>query len=100
MEQYGIFSILDSVDSTNNYAMGQIHEGLAKHGLAWFANTQTAGKAQRGKAWQSNPRENIILSIIVEPFPGTEAYRFSFNASVALACIDFLHSLTGESFTV
>lgn len=100
MEQYGIFSILDSVDSTNNYAMGQVHAGLAKHGKAWFANNQTAGKGQRGKAWQSSPGDNIILSIIIEPFPGTGVHRFSFNASIVLACIYFLQSLTAESFKI
>lgn len=100
MEQYARFSILDSVDSTNNYAMGQIHAGLAKHGMAWFANSQTAGKGQRGKAWQSNPGENILMSIAIEPSPGMEAHRFSFNASIALACISFLQSVTGESFTI
>lgn len=100
MEQYAIFSILDSVDSTNNYAMGQVHAGLAKHGMAWFANRQTAGKGQRGKAWQSSPGDSIILSIVIEPLPGTDAHQFSFNASIALACIDFLQSLTGEPFNV
>ena len=60
------FSILDSVDSTNNYAMGMVHAGLAKHGMAWFANDQTAGKGQRSKQWESEPGMNIIMSIRVK----------------------------------
>ena len=44
----GFFKIVDTVDSTNNYAMEKVHAGLANHGMAWFANDQTAGKGQRG----------------------------------------------------
>lgn len=100
MEQSRTFSILDSVDSTNNYAMGQVHAGLAKHGMAWFANTQSVGKGQRGKAWLSNPCDNIILSIVIQPNPGDDPSRFFYPATIALTCITFLHSLTGENFTI
>ena len=40
------FTILDTVDSTNNYAMAKVRAGLTKHGNAWFAHIQTAGKGQ------------------------------------------------------
>ncbi|MEO5985289.1 MAG: biotin--[acetyl-CoA-carboxylase] ligase, partial [Ferruginibacter sp.] len=89
-----------SVDSTNNYAMGQVHEGLAKHGIAWFANVQTAGKGQRGKVWQSNPGENILLSVVVDPAPVPAPPSFIFTAGIALKCIDFLHALTGKEFQI
>ena len=98
MQSYTSFSILDSVDSTNNYAMSRVHEGMAKHGSAWFALHQTAGKGQRGKAWQSLPGSNITFSLIIEPDPAFFVHHFSFNATVALACINFLYSITGENF--
>ena len=44
---------MHSTDSTNNYALKQIHEGLAQHGGVYFARQQTAGKGQRGKAWSA-----------------------------------------------
>jgi BirA family biotin operon repressor/biotin-[acetyl-CoA-carboxylase] ligase len=100
MDQCGLFSILDSVDSTNNYAMGQVHAGLAKHGMAWFAANQTAGKGQRGKAWQSNPGDNIILSIAITPPAGTQPHQFFFNAAIALACSRFLETLTGVALEI
>jgi BirA family biotin operon repressor/biotin-[acetyl-CoA-carboxylase] ligase len=100
MEQDRLFSILDSVDSTNNYAMAQVHEGLAKHGSAVFARHQKSGKGQRGKAWMSNPGENIILSITVQPSRRNDVPPFEFNAVVALQCARFLHSLTGEDFKI
>ncbi len=45
------FIELLSVDSTNNYALEQLHAGLAQHGTAFFAHEQSGGKGQRGKTW-------------------------------------------------
>ncbi len=58
---------LESVDSTNNYAMALIHEGMASDGLAILAHNQWAGKGQRGKVWLSEPGQNLIMSLIIEP---------------------------------
>jgi BirA family transcriptional regulator, biotin operon repressor / biotin---[acetyl-CoA-carboxylase] ligase len=58
------FEVLDTVDSTNNYAMAKIAAAKAKDGMAFFAKNQTDGKGQRGKQWQSQPRQNIILSVV------------------------------------
>jgi BirA family biotin operon repressor/biotin-[acetyl-CoA-carboxylase] ligase len=57
MEQNELFSILDTVDSTNNYATGQVHAGLARHGEAWFAMNQFAGKGQRGNPGKALPEK-------------------------------------------
>ncbi len=94
MAQEETFSILDSVDSTNNYAMAQVHAGLATHGKAWFCNSQESGKGQRGKGWHSNPGENILMSILVQPPTGSRSPEFSFNAAISLACVHFLNDLT------
>jgi BirA family biotin operon repressor/biotin-[acetyl-CoA-carboxylase] ligase len=95
-----LFSILDSVDSTNNYAMAKVHAGMARHGMAWFAQEQTSGRGQPGKNWQSQPGQNILLSIAIEP-PGVFSQRqFYFNAAIALACHDFFKKYAGEEITV
>lgn len=39
------FTILKTVDSTNNYAMAQVHAGSALHGNAYFTVNQTGVKA-------------------------------------------------------
>jgi BirA family transcriptional regulator, biotin operon repressor / biotin---[acetyl-CoA-carboxylase] ligase len=82
------FIILDSVDSTNNYAMQQVQLGQATHGTTWFAREQTAGKGQRGKNWLTIPNHNIMLSTVVQP--GLTVNRqFLLSAATALACYDF-----------
>jgi BirA family biotin operon repressor/biotin-[acetyl-CoA-carboxylase] ligase len=84
------FLVLDTVDSTNNYAMGQLHAGLAKHGQAYFALHQFAGKGQRGNTWNASPGENITVSIILVPDFSNNRYSFLLSAAVAMSCIDLL----------
>lgn len=94
-----IFSILDRVDSTNNYAMGMVHAGLAKPGMAWFAKDQTAGKGQRTKAWISEPGSNIIMSIALHAGGRqvSESSLFQLQASLSVCCIRFLRDhFTGD----
>ncbi|ANH83318.1 biotin--[acetyl-CoA-carboxylase] ligase [Niabella ginsenosidivorans] len=82
---------LSQVDSTNNYALGQIREGLAYHGLAIFAHEQLAGKGQRGKKWVTEPGQNIHLSLIIEPKPLVLSDLFALSALVAVKTREFLH---------
>jgi BirA family biotin operon repressor/biotin-[acetyl-CoA-carboxylase] ligase len=94
------FIVLDSVDSTNNYAMQKVHEGLACHGDAVFAYTQTSGKGQRGKAWESNPGENILLSVILKQVSFFDSIPFVFNAMIALTVRQFLEDLISETVVI
>ena len=91
--------VLPSVDSTNNYAMAQARAGLAKHGAAYLALEQTGGKGQRGKSWITNPGENILLSVVLEPKALIIGNQFILSASVALGCYDFLKNYTGSELT-
>ena len=45
-------TILDEVESSNNYATRLALQGLAHHGHGILARYQSAGKGQRGKTWQ------------------------------------------------
>jgi BirA family biotin operon repressor/biotin-[acetyl-CoA-carboxylase] ligase len=94
------FLVLDMVDSTNNYAMAQLHAGLAKHGQAYFARHQFAGKGQRGRTWNANADENITVSIILHATFSNNHYPFLLSASVALSCIDLLNDLHLSETTI
>jgi BirA family biotin operon repressor/biotin-[acetyl-CoA-carboxylase] ligase len=94
------FTILSSVDSTNNYAMARVQAGLAQHGAAWFAHEQTAGKGQRNKHWLTNPSENILLSVVIQPFTLTASEQFLLSASVALASYDFYKNYAGDETAI
>lgn len=96
MNETPFFTVLDTVDSTNNYAMERVQQGLAKHGDAWFTIEQTSGKGQRGKTWVSEKGKNIAMSIVFEParLPaganGVVISQFHFSAAVAITCTAFL----------
>src|ERR1700710_2944678 len=84
------FKVLDSVDSTNNYAMAMVRAGTAKHGMAFAAKEQTAGKGQRGKTWQAQPGQNIAISLILNTEMLRADEQFYLSMLVALGANDFL----------
>jgi BirA family transcriptional regulator, biotin operon repressor / biotin---[acetyl-CoA-carboxylase] ligase len=97
MENIGdLFIELPSVNSTNIYAMQQVHARLAKHGTAYFAHEQTQGKGQRGKTWSSRAGENITLSVVFEPLSLNLNAAFFFNTAITLACYDFCKLYLGD----
>lgn len=86
MHKIGVpFIELQSVDSTNNYAMRLVHEGVARHGFTVFAHEQTAGKGQRHKHWLAQPGANLMLSVVVEPGALFSAPTFIFSKAMAVA---------------
>mgnify|MGYP000926182310 CR=1 FL=1 len=94
------FTVLDSVDSTNNYAMAKVHAGLAKHGDGWYAHHQTTGKGQRGKKWHTGNGKNIAISIVIEPSRLLISEQFKLSAATALACFDFFSAYAGDETTI
>ncbi|MGF7231152.1 biotin--[acetyl-CoA-carboxylase] ligase [Arachidicoccus sp.] len=82
------FIILNEVDSSNNYAIGQAMQGLAQHGAAFMAKHQTAGKGQRGKRWNSEAGKNIALSVLLDTRELHLNTQFALNMTVALAVYD------------
>lgn len=90
------FISLETVDSTNNYALHLIHAGLAQHGTAVFASEQTAGKGQRKKTWYAAAGENILISLLLRPEGLSVAEQPALNAAVALGAHDFFCRYAGE----
>lgn len=93
------FVELESVDSTNNYAMGRAIAGTLSHGALVFAHDQWAGKGQRGRGWASQPGENIVLSAVIEPVALPSTGGFALSVAVALACHDLFSHYAGSEAT-
>jgi BirA family transcriptional regulator, biotin operon repressor / biotin---[acetyl-CoA-carboxylase] ligase len=100
MQADGFFKILDTVDSTNNYAMAMVRAGMAKHGMAIFAREQTAGKGQRGKSWQTQPGQNIAISLIIDTNALHANQQFCLSMCIALAVNDFIKEYTGGETSI
>lgn len=90
------FTLLPTIDSTNNYAMRLIHARLAKHGDAFFALEQTEGKGQRGRVWESKKGESILMSIVLTPSFLAPTQSFLLSAAIALGTYDFFRKYGGD----
>jgi BirA family biotin operon repressor/biotin-[acetyl-CoA-carboxylase] ligase len=76
---------LETVDSTNRFAMGLAREG-APEGTVVLADRQTAGIGRLQRAWQSPPGCNLYISVILRPAVAPpEASRITILAGVAVA---------------
>ena len=94
------FHVLACVDSTNNYAMAQVHSGAARQGETYFALEQTAGRGQRGKKWVTTAGENILMSTVLYPAPLPASCLPLFNMSVALGCHQLLQPFLQEKIKI
>jgi BirA family biotin operon repressor/biotin-[acetyl-CoA-carboxylase] ligase len=95
-----IFNELDQTTSTNTHAMQQIQAKLAEHGTAYFAYEQTAGKGRQGKVWQTEPKANIILSVVIDAARLKINRQFDISVVAALAVYDLLSNYVPENMSI
>jgi len=86
---------LDSIDSTNAYALRQLQEGksvpVTSHYNVYLAEQQTSGKGRRGRTWVSPYGENIYLTLVKQFETGigaTEGLSLVVGVAVARALAD------------
>ena len=94
------FIELKSVDSTNNYALTQVHGGMAHPGTCYFAYEQTAGKGQRGKSWAIEKNTGIAISIVLKPNFLQPFQQFHLSACMAVATHEFFKKYSGKATTI
>jgi BirA family transcriptional regulator, biotin operon repressor / biotin---[acetyl-CoA-carboxylase] ligase len=58
--------VLETTGSTND-ALLQRTSADTLSGLTVFAETQTAGRGQRGNVWESAPRKGLLFSALLRP---------------------------------
>ena len=74
---------LDEVDSTNAQALRYGETGL--RGPLWVtAQTQTAGRGRRGRAWVSGPGNLYASLLLADPAPVPRVAQCSFVAALAV----------------
>ena len=87
---------LETINSTNDYALSLKDSLVFKEGLVVTASYQSGGNGQRGKAWESNANENLLLSVVIEPKLKLDV-QFLISIVVALSVCDLLKSLVIEA---
>lgn len=94
------FIELHTVDSTNNYATGLVHAGMAQHGTAVFSHAQTKGRGQRNKQWISEGKNNIAISVVIEPEGLSTSQVFLLGKAVAVAVLHFFNHHTWGGLSI
>ena len=82
--------ILSDVDSTNNFAAKLMNEGLGGHGSVIMAENQSNGRGQKGSIWQSEPKMNLLFSIILCSEQLSKIKPIYINWIVSISLVDFL----------
>lgn len=85
----------DHLDSTNRFAVNQVHKGLVSDGTVYAAYQQPGGRGQRENKWLSEPGENLTFSVIYEPTFLAATSQFYLNMAVCLALTGFLKTELG-----
>ena len=74
----------EELASTSDLAKTLADEGC-DHGTVVIAETQTAGRGRRGRAWVSPPRKNVYFSVVLRPdLPPPRATELTLVVSLAV----------------
>lgn len=93
---------LSAIDSTNMYAMEQIHAQTALSGSAYRADFQTHGKGQHGRVWESEKAENLLCTYILDLRSLKKGVKWvpddqkGMSAAVSLGAQHFFSQFAGE----
>ena len=94
------FIELQWVESTNNYAIGLVYEGMAQSGTAVFAHHQTKGKGQRAKEWHGAAGKNIALSIVLQTVPLMLSQSFLLSMAMAIGVRNFFSNYADDQVKI
>ena len=83
---------LETINSTNDYVLSLKDSLFFKEGLVVSASYQSRGNGQRGKSWESNANENLLLSVVIEPKIKIDEQSL-ISKIVALSVCDLLKNL-------
>ena len=93
---------LSEIDSTNMYAMEQIHAQKALSGSVYQTDFQTNGKGQHGRIWESHRGENLLCTYVLELNALKQgknwvpSEQLGLSAAVALGAQAFFMEFSGE----
>lgn len=81
-----------ALPSTNVQALDLIEQNQAEEGMVISARAQTHGRGQRGALWQSNPGDNVTISVILKPSFLAIEDQFYLSKAVSVA----VHSVVAQ----
>ena len=85
--------LLESIDSTNNYARELFSKGKPEEGTVVLTRDQQSGKGLGSNSWESEPGKNLTFSVILYPDFLHVEEQILLNETIALAVADFIRSI-------
>jgi BirA family biotin operon repressor/biotin-[acetyl-CoA-carboxylase] ligase len=86
------FKFYDVVDSTNDTAKELIRCKSNVNGTVIQADHQLKGRGRKNNVWESNPKENLLFSIVITPQSIHPSRQFLINELVSVTLRDFLQT--------
>ena len=87
---------LETVHSTNSYALELLKETILPEGTVVIARNQVSGRGQPGNKWESEPGKNLTLSFIFYPVFLPVEKQFILSKVVSLAVAELLVEVLGK----
>ena len=84
----------DSIDSTNRYALELLSNSKPAEGTVISTEDQTAGRGQIDQKWESQPKKNVTMSVILYPDFLNPGEQFRLNQAMSLAVREAVHDLS------
>lgn len=84
------FIVLNTVESTNNYANQLVLSKAAGHGTVVLAQFQSKGKGQMGNSWESEYGKNLLASFVLLPVFLPAVKQFYLSKITCLSISEFL----------
>lgn len=84
-----MIEVIATTESTNTLMRERAANG-APHASAVLAINQTAGRGQRGNAWEAEPGANATFSLLLRPAGIAARNQFVISQAAALAVVDTL----------
>ena len=93
------FIHLNSVDSTNIYALELLRKKKGKEGMIVSTDFQEKGKGQLGALWQSERGKNLLVSLVLSPAIKVER-QFQLSKIISLGIKKYLDTLAVEDVKI
>lgn len=85
---------IEETSSTNSYLQAYCNDSRPEEYTTVVANFQTAGRGQRGNAWESEPGSNLLFSFVLYPEFLEAKRQFFISQIVSLAIKETLACYT------
>lgn len=98
MNKYKDIIKLETISSTNKYAIDLLKSDDLPEYTTFLTFNQTDGKGQKNNSWESEPHKNFTFSIVLHPLHLVAHDQFIISQAVSLGIVDFLekHAISAK----